>query len=97
MRRTTSFKPGVVQNPGGRPRSTLGKTLAAYLRKKAPGLNITNEQAIAAKIMELARKGDREMINLVFDRMEGKPIQPISTSPDSGPFTVLSLVRETGT
>lgn len=70
----TAFKPGQSGNPGGRPKSTLNKTLAKLLAKKCPGEKFSNEEEICQKVIDLARRGDKEMIGFIWDKMEGKTL-----------------------
>jgi hypothetical protein len=81
-----SWKPGQVQNPGGRPKCHLSKTLAKLLNSRCPGKKWTNTELLCKKVMELAQDGDKEMIRFVFDRMEGMLTPSISATANDVPL-----------
>jgi hypothetical protein len=67
------FVKGQSGNPKGRPKGSHSPS--DFLRRKlAEGGTL--EQVIA-KVVVLALKGERWAIELIFDRMDGKPIQVI--------------------
>src|SRR3972149_6033262 len=70
--KTGQFVKGVSGNPNGRPR---GKTPSEYLRARLER-GRTYEQ-IMDKVTSLAVSGERWAVELLFDRMEGKPLQVI--------------------
>jgi len=70
--KTGQFVKGVSGNPNGRPR---GKTPSEYLRARLER-GKTCEQ-IMDKVVTLALHGERWAVELLFDRMEGKPLQVI--------------------
>lgn len=80
----TAFKPGQSGNPSGRPKSTLSKTLALALGKRAKDFEGSNEEAIVEKVVELAKAGDRAMIEFIWDRLEGKVAQPMELGGNDG-------------
>lgn len=84
------FPPGVSGNAGGRPRSTLSKTLALLLEEKLPDVDTTNELEIARKIVELARAGDKDMIEFIWDRLEGKAPQSLDFTSGGKPLPAAS-------
>lgn len=87
-----AFKPGQSGNPNGRPKSTLNKTLAKLLANKCPGRTFTNEEAVCRVVVELAKEGDKDMINFIWDRIVGKPLQTLSSdNPNVPMFFTLSL------
>lgn len=71
------FVKGKSGNPSGRPKSKLNSLLAKELTKRFKGERQTNEEAIAKKVVEMARAGDKDCIELIWTRMEGKVAQPI--------------------
>lgn len=81
------FAPGMSGNAGGRPKSTLSKTLEKVLGDKYELGKFTNEEALCQAIVKDAINGDREMRNLIWDRREGKVSQPVGfQSPDGSPL-----------
>ncbi len=67
------FKKGHSGNPAGRPKGS--KSLTDLLRQT---LNLDgNREAIIDKVIALAIKGERWATELVWDRLEGKPLQVI--------------------
>ena len=70
--KTGQFVKGQSGNPKGRPR---GRTPSEYLRARLER-GKTYEQ-IMDKVTSLALSGERWAVELLFDRMEGKPLQVI--------------------
>lgn len=70
-----TFEPGRSGNPKGRP--PKGKAMADALRtvlnKSKDGKQ--NKRAVAEKLVEMARDGNVEAMKIVFDRIDGKPVQ----------------------
>lgn len=64
------FKPGVSGNPGGRRRGTV--SLAAALVR-----NLTKQDAdaIAQRLIALAKSGDIPALRLLFDKLDGAEIE----------------------
>ena len=80
MGRPGTFAPGESGNPNGRPKK--GESLTAILReygnliKEAEnGDRKPMKELLAAKLFELALKGDITAIKYVYDRLEGTPKQ----------------------
>lgn len=71
-----------VGNPGG-PGAPKGKRLTTILEEildrkiKKGDVEVTNAEAIALEFVVAARNGDIRAIEGIFDRVEGKPVQPI--------------------
>lgn len=78
------FPAGVSGNPGGRPKSTLNKTLLRILAQKIPGQKFTHEDALVRRAVLLAIGGDKDMINFVWDRLEGKAPQTLGLGEGLG-------------
>ncbi len=72
-RSSTSWAAGQSGNPSGRPKKGLSLTdaLRKQLSRNDPS-GKRNVDAIAEKIIELCRAGDKEMISLVWDRLDGR-------------------------
>lgn len=83
----TAWKPGQSGNPNGRPKK--GKTLSDILEKhgakrivKTTGPDgeikyISQKEALAKKLWELAITGDVAAIKYIYDRIDGKPTESI--------------------
>ena len=73
------FKPGYSGNPKGGP--TNAKSISGHIRAllaESDG-DKTLAERIASKLIELALAGDRQAMDMVLDRMEGRPIQSLMT------------------
>jgi hypothetical protein len=79
-----TWKKGQSGNPNGRPRKNkaLSEELRRLLQGQAPGKKETNLQVITAKLVTLAREGDKDAIRYIFDRLEGRPAQALEFSGD---------------
>jgi len=79
-----SWQPGQTGNPNGRPPKV--KCLTDLLRKRLAkkGANgKTNLEIITNKVLELALNGERWAVELIYDRIEGKPRQALELSGDA--------------
>ena len=78
------WKKGESGNPNGRPRKnkSLSEELRRVLQERAPDLEQTNLQVIVAKLVEMARDGDKDILRYVFDRLEGRPAQAVELTGD---------------
>jgi hypothetical protein len=75
----TRFKKGQSGNPAGRPKHIL----TAALRGTITDADMT---AMAKKLIDRAKKGDLHAMAMVWDRLEGRPVQRNENSgPDGGP------------
>lgn len=73
----TQFKPGHSGNPKGR---TPGLSITAMIREeleKTPkGQEVSNKQLLIDKIIDKAiNHGDKDMIRLCWDHLDGKAVQ----------------------
>jgi hypothetical protein len=72
------FKAGQSGNPGGRPSyRKLTEALERELAKRATKGSGTREDQVASTLVSLALRGDVQALRLIFERCEGKPLQPI--------------------
>jgi hypothetical protein len=87
----TQWQPGQSGNPSGRPKK-LHITDAIRLELEQPGPDgMTNDAAIARKLVEMARGGNLEAIREIADRTEGKARQRTELSGPEGaalPFEI---------
>ncbi len=69
------FTPGQSGNPGGRPsRKPLTDLLVAALDRTVGSGDTTAAELIVRKLVSRARAGDRWAVELLFDRVEGRPV-----------------------
>jgi hypothetical protein len=68
------IKPGSVLNPNGKPKGTkhLSTILSESLQEASGKGDITNQEVIIQKVMDMAKSGDIRAIELVWNRIEGK-------------------------
>lgn len=80
------FKPGQSGNPGGRPKKKL---LDEVLEELLAAGDSKECYAIGRALLKKARKGDSKTAQLVAERTQGKPRQPVEhTGPGGGPIQV---------
>ena len=79
-----TFKAGQSGNPAGRPKKgkALSDELRRLLQSQAPGSKRSNLQVLVAKLVAMARKGDRDCLRYIFDRLEGRPAQSMELTGD---------------
>lgn len=74
-----AFKPGQSGNPAGRPREAITPYLRDYVQRKYPGKSdATYAEMIAKALVDCAIRGEIAAIREVFDRLDGKPRQPVN-------------------
>ena len=96
------FKPGDPNiNRNGRPRkgNTLTEALAKYAEMQdaeVNGVKVTRKEALALIIWEKAlHEKNSVFINIIYDRLEGKPIQKNEISgPDGKPVEYKDMTDE---
>ena len=87
-----SWQPGQTGNPNGRPPKV--KCLTDLLRKKLAAKGPDgkpNIEAITKKVMELALNGERWAVELIWDRIEGKPAQALQLTGADGQRLAFTL------
>ncbi len=84
-----AWKKGVSGNPNGRKPNGLCLTslVKEYLHEHPEGQKWTYAQALARAMIAKALKGDVRMMELIWERVDGKVTQTIS-GPDGGPIKV---------
>lgn len=85
------FAKGQSGNPGGRPKSTLGKTLVAILAEHYPGKKFSNEKALCRRMVADAIDGDaalrKELREFIWSKLEA-PLAPEGGAEGGGPLMV---------
>jgi len=87
------FQKGQSGNPAGRPRK--GETVTEVLRSMALELhagNITRAEALARILWDSALGGDSKAIDVILDRLEGKPRQSLELAPPPPPPIRIEIV-----
>ena len=87
------FLPGMSGNPAGRPQGAGGgPSLLVALRKRLEAHPEEVEQ-IVTTLVSMARSGDLKAIEIVGDRLDGKPTQRSEiTGADGGP--VVNVIHQ---
>jgi hypothetical protein len=72
---THKFQPGVVTNPNGAPKKELAMTeaLKDLLLIKDPIKKIEHYKLLLEKALQLAMRGDGDMIKYLVNRIDGMP------------------------
>jgi hypothetical protein len=81
------FQKGQSGNPSGRPKGK--KTWAtmvreAMVKKVNPVTGATAEEEIINNIIELAKRGNPKMIEIIWNYIDGKPNQPMDLNVEGG-------------
>lgn len=79
------MKPGETRNPNGRPKKheSLTNLMQEFLDKKDPKLKRTYREIFIERTYALALKGDATAAKLVWNYLDGMPIQrQILENPD---------------
>jgi hypothetical protein len=87
--KASQFKPGHSGNPGGRPRAII----SYWLRHELESLDPETQQEVAQRLVRVlvdkALAGDVRAIQVIADRVEGKPMQREDTDPASNEIKVV--------
>jgi hypothetical protein len=86
------WKPGQSGNPGGRPkRRLIDEALEELLLSNDSELAL----AIAKKLLARAKTGEIKAIQLVAERVQGRPKRHLELSgPDGGPLDIRNMTDE---
>lgn len=78
----TSFKPGVVTNPKGRPPKGMSLTelMREHLENIPEGQEKTHKEVFIEKVLELAKKGDATAMKITWNYLEGMPKQNVDVT-----------------
>jgi hypothetical protein len=79
------FRPGVSGNPSGRRRGSV--SLAATLKSR---LTTADAKAIADKLIEQAKAGNRDAIRIILERCDEQPPPPLPVQ-SADPFDAIDL------
>ena len=92
---------GRTNNPHGRPRknNALTEELRAYVlsnKKLAiPGMTDLNaRQALVRKLFRMAAEGDLPAMKYIFDRLDGRPIETVRATVDTGSLNVIKILQK---
>jgi hypothetical protein len=85
----TRFKKGQSGNPKGASIARRGKSMSKILAElgdlkdiKHEGKLVERKTALAHRVWQLALKGDMKAIAYIYDRIDGKAVQPIDVEGD---------------
>lgn len=81
-RRPTTWKPGQSGNPKGRAKKgqTLTDLAIAYLEDIEPGEKVTRKEQFVKSVAVLAKQGNIAAIKLLWDHIDGMPVQKTELS-----------------
>jgi Family of unknown function (DUF5681) len=86
------WKPGQSGNPGGRPKRRL---IDEALEELLLGNDSELSLAIAKKLLARAKRGEVKAIQLVAERVQGKPKRNLEISgPGGGPLDIHNMTNE---
>ncbi|WP_235999374.1 DUF5681 domain-containing protein [Bradyrhizobium uaiense] len=86
-----AFEKGKSGNPGGRPKAKPFRD-ALNMELAAIGEDHKALRAMAKKLIDRGMKGDLAAINVVADRLDGKPAQAIENAEGEA-FNVVSRIE----
>lgn len=87
------WKPGQSGNPKGRVPNAKSLTdlLRSSVAAKGPDGKL-NMEAITDKVLQFALAGERWAVELIYDRLEGKPPQALELTGGKGPPVKITYV-----
>ena len=77
-----NWKPGISGNPNGRPpnEDSLNNLLREEIEKADPNQELKNKEIIAAALVRMAKEGNRQAIEYIFNRLDGTPKQNLEVT-----------------
>ena len=87
------FEPGSSGNPSGRPKGSLTKLMREFMYE-VDDSGFTRVQHICLILWNAALKGDLQAIKLIMDRVDGTPVQHVSTRTSSDTIKVLEISED---
>lgn len=74
---STAWKKGQSGNPNGRPKKgqTLTDLANEYLNGTEPGEKVTRKEQFVRSVAVMAKKGDMAAIRLIWNYIDGMPVQ----------------------
>lgn len=87
------FIPGVSGNPAGKPKGVKHMTtlLEEAIKAVAEGTGTTEDKLVVKALIDKAKQGDTKAIDMVFDRLEGKPKQTTEIETDGAQILILPI------
>lgn len=83
------FQKGASGNPTGRPKSNLLTLLSLKLDRIDPATGVSYAQVLVDKLIEMAREGDFEAQEMIWNRLEGKVTDSLELGgKGGGPLSV---------
>jgi len=81
---STRFKPGQSGNPRGRPRKSvfIANLLQEIGDEEHEYSGMTKAEALCRMLYQMAMAGNLKAINMIFDRVDGKPRLAIEETDD---------------
>ena len=70
------FKPGQSGNPGGKSKVKLFQQALRNV------LSLSEAETIARKVVLMAKRGDLHAVNIIADRLDGKPHQSVEVTDE---------------
>lgn len=91
---TNPIKPGETRNPNGRPPKgySITETIKDMMAEK-PEI----KQALANKILEAALKGDITAQKLIWNYLDGMPVQKTDLTVKEKPIPILDVSKDDST
>ena len=70
------WKPGISGNPGGRAKTKL------FQQAMRDVMTLSEAKAVALKVLQMAKAGDLMAVNIIADRLDGKPQQSVEITDE---------------
>jgi hypothetical protein len=105
MSANTEAKPTYQETPGGpfakgnpgKPKGArhLTTKIMEAIERVSEGSTEPKDSALVKKLIEMAEGGDMQAMKLIFNYVDGMPVQGLELGgPDGGPITVVTRVPE---